>query len=111
MGSLPHYAIVPLLVIVGSSGAPGARTFTGTISDDMCASGGHAQMRMGPTDGECTRACVDAHGAAYVLADGKRVYTLNGRQLDKFAGQKVSVVGTLDEKGTTITIESIAASP
>jgi hypothetical protein len=103
------FAIIALLAIAGLSGAPETRTFTGTISDDMCASGSHAQMRMGPTDAECTKACVDAHGAAYVLTDGKRVYTLNGRQLDKFAGQKVKVVGSLDEKGTTINVESITS--
>jgi hypothetical protein len=101
-------AIAALLAIAAVSGAPETRTFTGTISDEMCA-GSHAQMRMGPTDAECTKACVDAHGAAYVLTDGKRVYTLNGRQVDKFAGQKVKVVGTLDEKGTTINVESIGA--
>jgi hypothetical protein len=102
-------AIATLLAIVGVSGAPDTRTFTGTISDEMCANGRHSQMRMGPTDAECTTACVDAHGAAYVLTDGKRVYTLNGRQLAKFAGQKVKVVGTLDEKGTTINVESVSA--
>jgi Protein of unknown function (DUF5818) len=102
--------IMGLLAIVSLSGAQGTRTFTGTISDDMCASGSHAQMRMGPTDAECTTACVDAHGAAYVLTDGKRIYILNGRQLEKFAGQKVTVVGTLDAKSATIHVDSIAAA-
>ena len=45
-------------------------TFAGTISDEMCALN-HAAMRMGPTDAECTHACVEEHDAAYVLADGK----------------------------------------
>src|SRR5262245_27997738 len=95
-------AIVSLLVIAGLSGAPATRTFTGTRSDVTCAKGSRAQMRMASTDAECTTACVDPHGAAYVLADGKHVYTLDGRQLGKFAGQKVKVVGTLDEKSATI---------
>ena len=33
-------------------------------------------MRMGPTDAACTIACISAHGATYVLYDGKDVYTL-----------------------------------
>ena len=34
------------------------QTFVGTITDDMCVgAAGHAQMRMGPTDAECTIAC------------------------------------------------------
>ena len=71
---------------------PRAQTFTGTITDDMCAEGGHTQMRMGPTDAECTNACVSAHDAKYVLYDGKDVYTLSDQKTpEKFAAQKVTV--------------------
>jgi hypothetical protein len=63
---------------------------------------------MGSTDAECTNACVDAHGAVYVLYDGKTAYTLSGRQtLEKFAGQKVNVIGVLDAKTRTIEVDSI----
>ena len=70
----------------------GKQTFTGVITDDMCAQAGHARMRMGPTDAECTLACVGAHGATYVLYDGKNVYTLSDQKTpEKFAAQKVKV--------------------
>ncbi len=60
----------------------------------MCARGDHSKMRMGSNDAECTNACVESHGAAYVLFDGKVSYTLKGKQpLQKLAGQKVQVVG------------------
>jgi hypothetical protein len=86
-------------------------TFTGVISDDMCATAGHASMRMGPTDADCTKACVMAHGASYVLVDGKDVYVLSDqRRPEAFAGQKVRVVGTLDAKTKTIHVESMAAA-
>ena len=66
-------------------------------------------MRMGPTDAECVRACVVAHGASYVLLDGKNVYTLSDQKTpEKFAAQKVTVVGTLDAKTKTIQVQSIA---
>ena len=89
----------------------GKRTFTGTITDSMCETGDHSRMKMGPTDGECTVACVQAHGALYVLFDGKEAYTLSDQQTpEKFAGKKVTVRGTLDAKTKKIQVESIAAA-
>ena len=100
-----------LLIVVLSAAAPDTQTFTGTVSDDMCALADHSQMRMGSTDAECTTACVSAHGAAYVLSDGKSFYTLSEHPtLERFAGRKVSVTGTLDAKTRTIQVESIAAA-
>ena len=91
--------------------AQASQTFTGTITDDMCGATGHAQMRMGPTDGECTVACVLAHGAHYALSDGKSLYILSDQKTpEQFAGQKVTVVGTLDAKTMTINVESISAA-
>jgi hypothetical protein len=90
--------------------AQGTQTFVGTISDNMCELDGHASMRMGPTDAECTRACVAAHGASYVLAEGKNVYTLSDQKTpEQLAGQRVRVVGTLDAKTKTIRVESMTA--
>jgi hypothetical protein len=104
------YALVALLALVSASQAPARETFAGTISDNMCAKEGHARMRMGPTDAECTVACVLAHDAAYVLDDGKNVYTLSDQKTpEKFAGQRVNVVGVLDARSKTIKVESIAA--
>ena len=103
--------VVLLLVSVAPSAAPQRETFTGIVSDDMCARADHSQMRMGSTDAECASACVSAHGAAYVLYDGKTPYTLSGVQtLEPFAGQKVRVIGTLDAKTLTIRVDSIALS-
>jgi len=91
--------------------AQGKQKFTGTITDSMCSNANHSSMRMGPTDAECTVACVLAHGALYVLFDGKEVYTLSDQQTpEKFAGKKVTVTGTLDAKSKTIKVDSITAS-
>src|SRR5438034_11051859 len=103
--------ILSLLAIAALPTAPGKQMFTGTITDSICANAGHSQMRMGPTDAECAVACVSAHGATYVLYDGKEVYTLNDQQTpEKFAGQKVTVIGTLNVKTKTIQVDSIAAA-
>ena len=103
--------IVGLLALTAFSAAQGQQTFVGTITDDMCERADHSRMQMGPTDADCTRACVTAHGAAYVLFDGTNVYKLSDQKTpDKFAGQKVRVTGTLDAKTRTIRVESISAA-
>ena len=43
-----------LLAAAALLAAPGKQTFTGIITDDVCGKAGHSQMRMGPTDAECT---------------------------------------------------------
>jgi len=97
-----------LLAVAALSAAPASQTFTGIVTDDMCGNANHSNMRMGPTDAECTLACISAHGATYVLYDGKTEYTLSDQRTPAaFAGQKVTVTGTLDAKTKTIHVESI----
>jgi hypothetical protein len=103
--------VVGLLSVTGLSAAQSTQTFTGTITDDLCAKAGHASMRMGPTDADCTKACIVSHGAQYVMFDGKDAYILSDQQApEKFAAQKVTVVGTLDAKTKTIRVQTIAAA-
>jgi hypothetical protein len=91
--------------------APGKQTFTGVVTDSMCPDGDHSHMRMGPTDAECTKACVSLHDAMYMLYDGKESYTLSDQKTpEKFAGKKVTVTGRLDAKSRTIQVDSIAAA-
>ncbi len=100
-----------LLALVAWAAAAETQTVTGVITDSMCPTGDHSGMRMGPTDAECTIACVMEHGAEFVLYDGKSAYTLSDQKTpEKFAGQKVKVTGTLDLKTKTIHVESIAAA-
>ncbi len=103
--------ILSILIIAMSAAAADTRKFTGIITDSMCATADHSRMKMGPTDGECTIACVEAHGALYVLYDGKEVYTLSDQKTpEKFAGKKVTVTGTVDAKTKTIQVGSITAA-
>jgi hypothetical protein len=103
--------ILSLLAVAALPAAPGKQMFTGTITDSMCANADHSQMRMGPTDAECTVACISAHGATYVLYDGKEVYTLSDQRTpERFAARKVTVTGTLDAKTKTIQVDSINAA-
>ena len=102
------HVIWSLLAVAALSAAPGKQTFTGIITDDMCGNADHSQMRMGPTDAECTVACISAHGATYVLYDGTQIYTLSDQRTpERFAARKVRVVGMLNAKTRTIQVESI----
>ena len=100
----------PLLfssLIAALVAAPEKQKFTGVVTDSMCSSADHKGMRMGPTDAECTIACVLAHGALYVLYDGKEVYSLSDQKTpERFAGKKVTVTGTLDAKTKAIHMDS-----
>lgn len=104
--------LLSLLLAGAALSAAASQTYTGTITDQLCAtSAGHSKMRMGPTDAECTKACVTAHGASYVLYDGKNVYVLSDQRTpEQFAGQRVVVTGTLDAKTKTIRVDSITAA-
>ena len=82
------------------------RTFTGTVTDDMCG-GSHKAMNAGP-DAKCVTECVRA-GAKYALWDGKATYVLSDQKgAAPFAAKKVTVKGTLDAIAKTIQVSSIA---
>lgn len=92
-----------------------ASTFTGEITDSICARAGSHQeaMRlskdMGKTAAQCTIACVEHQGAKYVLYDpaDKKIYYLSDQgKLKKFAGEHVSITGVLHKK--EIEVRSIA---
>ena len=103
--------VLGLLAIAALAAAQGKQRFTGVITDSMCDTADHSRMRMGSTDAECTMSCINAHGALYVLYDGKNVYTLSDQQTpEQFAAQKVTVTGTLNAKTKAIQVDSITAA-
>ncbi len=76
------------------------RTFVGEVTDSHCGA-----KHMGSA-AQCTRACVEQHGAKYALAVRGKVYTLDpGDQAGQYAGERVRVKGTLE--GDTIHVSSI----
>jgi hypothetical protein len=90
-----------------SKGGPaGPVTISGVVSDAMC---GAKHMMTDKSAAECTRACV-SKGSKFALVSGDKLYTLEGHEaeLDKYAGQRVTVSGTL--KGETITVNAVKGS-
>jgi hypothetical protein len=97
-----------------------SKVFTGEIWDQTCAKrGSHASMAKqagipkGPNMArECTLKCHEM-GSPLVLFNpaDKHIYKLDDEAKAKpFAGEKVKITGTLDERTGTIHIESIAAA-
>ena len=77
------------------------KTFAGIITDSIC--GARHARDSGKSPAECTRICA-RKGANYMLVDGDKTYVLGGNpaDIDKLAGQRVSVAGTLN--GGTIKV-------
>jgi hypothetical protein len=92
--------------------AAGPQTFTGIITDNMCANGDHRDMKPA-SDARCVVDCVKGMNGKYVLYDVKarKSYVLSDQKTpEKFAAGKVTVVGTLDGAGKNLKVDSIAAA-
>lgn len=102
-------ALAAGLIPVGLRAMQVNTTYTGVVSDDMC--GAKHTMMPGGSDADCTRMCVKG-GSAYALVVGQKAYTLatSDKQqvatLDKYAGKRVVVKGTLS--GETLKVHSVA---
>ena len=73
----------------GASGSLFGASFTGVVTDSMCATS-HGSMKMGP-DPDCIKACVKDHNSKYALLVGKQVYKLSDQQTPAaFAGKKAA---------------------
>lgn len=106
--------VIASLICAAALLTPQSRSFTGEIMDSQCASmHSHAKMMQGfdlKTTKECTQKCVKELGGKYMLFDpaAKTAYVLDDQaKAAAFAGQKVSVKGTLDGAGKTLHVESI----
>jgi hypothetical protein len=83
-----------------------AQTYDGMVTCSRCGAKHSADLRQ--TAASCTRACVSG-GAGFVLVDADETYVLDGdlNILKRFAGQRASIIGTLN--GKTIRVSSVAA--
>lgn len=102
-----------LLSLSSIAGADSAKTgFDGEISDTQCAMNVHslshthdemiAKQTFGTNAASCARTCV-RRGGEWVLRSGNEVYRLKNQDgMENFAGEKVHIVGRLDNKTKTI---------
>jgi len=88
--------------------AAATHTFTGVVTDTMCGAN-HSMMNVKP-DSKCVRECVKT-GSKYALLTGGKMYTFSDQSAPaKFAGEKVTVTGALDESAGTIEADKIVAA-
>lgn len=75
---------------------PDVKSFSGLLTDSRC--GARHSRALGKSAAECARFCV-RHGAQYIIVNGANTYKLEGRpaQLRNFAGQRVVVMGSLQD--------------
>lgn len=108
-------ALLLLMAVAAASGGS-VHAFHGEISDTQCAMNvhsldrSHAEMIKKRTFGEdaasCSKECV-RRGGEWALRNGEEVYHLKSQEgMIKYAGQRVTVIGTLDS--TTHTIDNIS---
>ncbi len=104
VGSIAGFLLGTVLMIAGPRYIP-SRDYTGIITDSMCGAG-HAKMQITP-DKECVQACVRS-GAKYALLVGQNVYVLNDQKgASKFAAQKVTIDGNLNQAKNVLTVISV----
>jgi hypothetical protein len=82
------------------------KTLNGTVTDTMC---GAKHMMTNVSAAQCARECVKG-GSEFALISGGKIYALKGdaKQIDKYAGQNVTVTG--DVSGSTVKVRSISAA-
>jgi hypothetical protein len=97
------------LALAGAAYGQKERTFHGEVSDSQCALNVHSLTRshqemlksksMGGTSNTCAVYCIEHLGGYLVLSSGNDVFRLDRSDLvHGFEGQRVVVIGTLDEK-------------
>ena len=107
------------ILLAGAEDKP--RVFTGEIADSQCSMNVHSLTRshtemmknknMGGTPTNCTNYCIKYLGGDLVLANGDTVYHLDDQDRPaSFAGLKVKLTGTLNEKTKTIHVIDIKAA-
>jgi hypothetical protein len=98
--------LVALTALVLSFAATGAfaETFTGYVSDAMCAADPH---KVSSADhAACAQKCIKGGEKPVLVVDSKTVYTITNPQiLVPHAGEKVTVEASV--KGSALTIKSV----
>ena len=111
-------AWVLLLAVFAYGREEASRTFLGEVGDSQCAMNIHSLTRshkemlkskaMGGDAAACANYCTKYLGGNFVLVIKNDVYHLDDQpRAQIFAGKRVKITGTLDEKSNTIHILGI----
>lgn len=108
------------IFVLALAASANPRIFKGQIMDSECAtnahSASHSHTEMAGIKGnisnrQCTILCVEQGDSVYLFLDhdGKTAYKLSAPQnnLKQYAGDKVEIVGTLEDDGKLIHVSKI----
>lgn len=100
---MKKFAAVAVLALTFASASAFAETFTGWVSDAMCAKNPAKVSNANHAD--CAKKCIEAGSPPVLVVDGKVYPISNPDTLKNYAGQKITVDATL-EKGE-LTVRSV----
>jgi hypothetical protein len=96
-------AVVATLSLTFAAASAFAQSFTGWVSDAMCAK--NPAKVSSASHADCAKKCIEGGSPAVLVVDGKVYQVSNPDALKKYAGEKVTVDGTLDNG--TLTVKSV----
>jgi len=98
MKKLAAFAAVAFTLCAGSALA---ETFTGVVSDAMCAK--NPAKASSPDHAACAKKCIEGGSPAVLIVHDKVYQVSNPDMLKKYAGEKITVDASLDNGTLTIT--------
>jgi hypothetical protein len=96
-------AYVATVAFALSAASALAESFTGVVSDAMCAK--NPAKASSPDHAACAKKCIEGGSPAVLIIEGKVYPVANPDTLKSYAGQKVTVDATLDNG--TLTVKSV----
>jgi hypothetical protein len=96
-------AVVATIALTFSTASAFAESFTGWVSDAMCAK--NPAKVSSASHAACAKKCIEGGSPAVLVVDGKVYPVSNPDALKSYAGEKVTVDATLDNG--TLTVKSV----
>lgn len=100
---MKRISVVTALALSFATAAALGQSFTGVVSDAMCAK--NPAKASSPSHAACAKKCIEGGSPAVLIVEGKVYPVSNPDTLKAYAGQKVTVDGTLDNG--TLTVKSV----
>lgn len=97
------FAVVAAVAFTLCAGSALAETYTGVVSDAMCAK--NPTKASSPDHAACAKKCIEGGSPAVLIVDGKVFPVSNPDTLKDYAGQKVTVDASVDNG--TLTVKSV----
>jgi hypothetical protein len=98
-----RFAVLATLALTFTAAPLLAESFTGVVSDAMCAK--DPAKASSPDHADCAKKCIEGGSPAVLIVKGKVYAVSNPDTLKDHAGQKVTVDASLDNG--TLTIKSV----